>query len=300
VFAEYAAGLFDGEGCVDVAILRHKNKRIGVYPRCSISNNDRAALEAIKKVYGGNIHANSHSRSTPCYIWKITRIKDCTRFLNEIEPFCIIKKKQIQIMFQVLDKLEIGLQKSREGLIAILQDVKELQNTHLRKKQKGRQNIELLIEQLASGRLMPCSRSHFTDEEKEIIRKNAGFLTSVEIAKLIDRTPSAIRNFIKRNNIEGFKRGDKNKFTKLERIRKIVKEVYGSELSIGELNAFVKEKLEHLYWVENSPPSEIAKKFKVPISTIYHWLEAFNIERRSLSEALRLRHQRGKVVDWNC
>jgi predicted DNA-binding protein YlxM (UPF0122 family) len=298
MFAEYAAGLFDGEGSVDVAIY-HKNKRVGVYPRCSISNSNREALEAIKKVYGGNIHTQIRNRGTPCHIWKIMRIKDCIRFLNEIEPFSIVKKKQIQIMLRVLNKLEAGLQKDREGLIAILQDVKELQNIPLRRKQKGRQNIEILIEQLASGRLMPCSRSHFTDEEKEIIRKNAGFLTSVEIAKLIDRTPSAIRNFMKRNNIEGFKRGDKNKFTKLERIRKIVKEVYGLELSIGELNTFIKNELERLYWIEKLPLKEIAKKFKVPTPTIYHWLKAFNIRRRSLSEALKLRHQRGRAGDRN-
>jgi len=274
----YIAGLFDGEGCVDFNVRR--SGRVGFFPVVAICNTVKEALEFVQKRYGGKISRRERKKYKAIYVWQLNTLQDCEFFLRSIKEFSIIKSGEISIALDVIKKLKQGLHKTTEGCISILEEIKKLKTAHVHLRRESIRKIERLIDALRSGEKLPCSRTWFTEEEKRIIVENARRLTSVEIAKLVGRTPSAIRAFMRRNKIRGFKRGETNMFTKIERMRKIARNVFEKDnLDIGELNAFIKRKLEEMYVHEGKSGTEIARIFNVPTSTIYHWLKAFRIKR---------------------
>lgn len=97
--AAYAAGLFDGEGCVLIAYPRSGNKSRRRYHRLdvSVSNTDIRALVWLKEHFEGRINKLSRfGRSRDAWQW---RANDGTAetFLQTILPFVIIKREQVEI-----------------------------------------------------------------------------------------------------------------------------------------------------------------------------------------------------------
>lgn len=108
-FLEYAAGFFDGEGCVCIFIPKEPQhyRRLQV----QIVNTNEEVLLRFKKTFEGCVNLVEKSKINPrwkdSYTWTLTGGKAYT-FLNKILPFLIVKKTKVElaIKFMELKKLE--------------------------------------------------------------------------------------------------------------------------------------------------------------------------------------------------
>ena len=104
ISAEYAAGFFDGEGCVRVA----KNRRAErIYPSgnrredffeyglaASIAQSYRPILSALSAQWGGLISPQKSHANKAMWEWKLGR-KAAVRFLREIFPYVRVKSLEV-------------------------------------------------------------------------------------------------------------------------------------------------------------------------------------------------------------
>ncbi len=101
----YYAGLFDGEGCVD--INRHKpqtgKQAVQHTLRCHVGMTDEMPIRGYKKIFGGNIHLNPKSKKNPkwsdIWIWTIES-NQAKCFLEILVPFLRIKKDQAKVAIE--------------------------------------------------------------------------------------------------------------------------------------------------------------------------------------------------------
>lgn len=93
----YAAGLFDGEGYVDIyqATKSKSSKNCSLMLRVIISQKDGLIMNWLKNNFGGNVLFSQRNDSY-IYRWEI-RSKAAEQFLNQIYPFAKIKKEQIEL-----------------------------------------------------------------------------------------------------------------------------------------------------------------------------------------------------------
>ena len=89
---EYAAGFFDGEGCVNCSSSRNNS-----FVRILVVNTNIDVLNAFQAVWGGDINANYKQKAhwKQAYTWRLQH-KAATNFLTEILPFLIIKRQQAE------------------------------------------------------------------------------------------------------------------------------------------------------------------------------------------------------------
>ena len=84
---EYAAGFFDGEGSVYAA-----TRRASPCLMVCCSQVELSVLEMHKEQWGGSIHARKkHERWQLQHQWVLAP-KNAIKFLNDIQPFVIVKK----------------------------------------------------------------------------------------------------------------------------------------------------------------------------------------------------------------
>jgi len=92
--AAYLAGLFDGEGCVNVYFRRHtKNGRRYARLMVRVSQNEPAVLRwAMALASMGNISANKPRRAheNPNHVWTVS-CSSARRLLATIRPYLIVK-----------------------------------------------------------------------------------------------------------------------------------------------------------------------------------------------------------------
>lgn len=84
----YAAGLFDGEGCVQIV---GPPERLEF--RLTVGNTYRPVLEALSAQFGGSVLLNSTGQR-PVYVWKIGAARAVT-FATAILPFSRVKRDQL-------------------------------------------------------------------------------------------------------------------------------------------------------------------------------------------------------------
>lgn len=92
----YAAGLLDGEGCVQVT--RNRTRYPGRFyygARVDVFNTYRPVLEWLQERWMGRIHASGGqpSRFKPCWHW-VANSNVAAAFLNDVRPFLKIKRDQ--------------------------------------------------------------------------------------------------------------------------------------------------------------------------------------------------------------
>lgn len=99
IFA-YAAGIFDGEGCVDIysASTSKLSKSPSLMLRVVISQKDGKIMNWLKDNFGGNV-VKSRKDIYYIYRWDI-RSQAAKKFLLAIYPFSIIKKNQIKVALE--------------------------------------------------------------------------------------------------------------------------------------------------------------------------------------------------------
>jgi len=89
---EYAAGFFDGEGCVNCSSSRNNS-----FVRILVVNTNIDVLKAFQAVWGGDINTNTKTKAhwKQAYTWRLQH-KAATNFLTEILPFLIVKRQQAE------------------------------------------------------------------------------------------------------------------------------------------------------------------------------------------------------------
>lgn len=99
---EYIAGFFDGEGTItDIKVLG--NRRI----RVAIPQTNFEVLDEIKNFCGyGNIcnPSKRESHHKDLWIYQVSKIEDMRSFLESIEPYLIVKRKQANEAISFLSK----------------------------------------------------------------------------------------------------------------------------------------------------------------------------------------------------
>lgn len=104
----YAAGLFDGEGCVQV-YLQGKG-RTQLLIALSVSGTDFRPLEWLQERWGGRIQVydegtgprSDGSSRRPLGTWRV-RSHRARDFANDIYPFLVVKRDQLELWFEALD-----------------------------------------------------------------------------------------------------------------------------------------------------------------------------------------------------
>ncbi len=93
----YAAGIFDGEGYVDIykASTSKMSKSPSFMVRVIISQKDGKVMNWLQDNFGGSVLLSKRDRNY-IYRWDI-RSQAANRFLSFIYPFVLIKKEQVKL-----------------------------------------------------------------------------------------------------------------------------------------------------------------------------------------------------------
>ena len=94
----YAAGLFDGEGCISIC---GPLQRGGANLRVVLGNTYKPILEQLKAQFGGSVGLGRRATVCRLTLWQWTLSGDkAVRFLEIVFPYLVIKKEQAQIAFE--------------------------------------------------------------------------------------------------------------------------------------------------------------------------------------------------------
>ena len=94
---EYVAGLLDGEGYVGFARRITTGGNVGERLSAQITNVYLPVLQQVREQFGGTIIPRD-TDGLKVYTWMI-HTNPALAFITQIEPFTVIKKEQIHIVF---------------------------------------------------------------------------------------------------------------------------------------------------------------------------------------------------------
>jgi LAGLIDADG endonuclease len=106
---EYLAGLFDGEGCIDVQRMYPKTGRNRLYVRPRVrmcmSDNVRFLMQMLRDRFGGHLCGRKAGKRNQQNSWSLEWLSgdDIRRLLNLILPHLILKAEQAKLVLWWLD-----------------------------------------------------------------------------------------------------------------------------------------------------------------------------------------------------
>lgn len=101
----YAAGLFDGEGCIMISRSRARGNDSTKYMLyVTVANTDVEIMSWMFQMFGGALKAarivdGQRFGRKPCYHWRLASSK-AERFLLTLTPFLRIKRKQAELALE--------------------------------------------------------------------------------------------------------------------------------------------------------------------------------------------------------
>lgn len=101
----YAAGFFDGEGCVGVTYIRQGNGIPYYIVSVKIANTVRSVLEEFKEQWGGSIFRLAGGRKgnrKPAWYWRVAAQK-AKRFILDVRPYLRIKGPISDLGIKLID-----------------------------------------------------------------------------------------------------------------------------------------------------------------------------------------------------
>jgi hypothetical protein len=106
----YAAGLFDGEGFVRVAIWNKPNSpHVRYQVIAGLANTYRPVMEQIADQYGGSVYDVRHDLRNPknrvVFNWQVGSQKAAS-FFRLVLPFLIIKKEQVELALKLQESID--------------------------------------------------------------------------------------------------------------------------------------------------------------------------------------------------
>jgi hypothetical protein len=104
----YIAGLFDGEGCVHIAVNKPRPKGINPYHQLMVcvANTNQEIIKYLFDSFGGRVADNVRKENQqPCQTWWIYA-KEANAFLKLIFPYLRIKKLQAEIAIKFQSEIQ--------------------------------------------------------------------------------------------------------------------------------------------------------------------------------------------------
>jgi hypothetical protein len=134
----WAAGFFDGEGCIGVS--RSKKGKLCVYYSIQITafQNVRAPLDIFAQLFGGTIRYST-THSTGGWVWQLSG-RALKLALEEMLPFLVVKREQAQIGIAFQGRKAPRGGKYEDGLGARLLDHQDWEKMHALKLINGGQS----------------------------------------------------------------------------------------------------------------------------------------------------------------
>jgi len=116
----YAAGLFDGEGCVGA----YKDKRNGrPYSQIQMQNNNKALVQFLADIFGGNVNKGTRrAHQSQSYLWACFG-KHAASVLTMLYPYLIGKKAQAKLAIEFVDA-------TRQRRLEIVTEMHKLNQAH--------------------------------------------------------------------------------------------------------------------------------------------------------------------------
>jgi len=104
---KYAAGFFDGEGCIQIATPKKQKNTYYVYVR--VNNTNLNALEFMRRLFGGSVFAQPRTNLawSPTWGWVVCSRK-AEAFLRAVLPYLVIKKRQAEKAIELQGTLVRG------------------------------------------------------------------------------------------------------------------------------------------------------------------------------------------------
>jgi hypothetical protein len=118
----YAAGLFDGEGCVSIPVLRRPGRMDRLSLRVEMGMTNPEAVLIMRDNFGGSMHTNHHEKRNknhrPQFTW-ITGSSNGAKFLRAIQPFSIIKRLEIEVALEFQETIGLKRGGNVDDVIAL-------------------------------------------------------------------------------------------------------------------------------------------------------------------------------------
>lgn len=110
----YAAGIFDGEGCVNLAHnkswsnIRYENAAPRITIQCSVVNTYRPLIKWFEKTFGGRLRTNRNIKKLRPehkmgYVW-LKSEQEAAIFLRSVRPFLKVKHKQADLAIRLAER----------------------------------------------------------------------------------------------------------------------------------------------------------------------------------------------------
>jgi hypothetical protein len=145
IFLAWAAGFFDGEGCVLVN-PRGNGKFHSLFT--SVTQQDPTALHLLKQRFGGNVTpdktatSDSYERKRGAVLvwrWKASSV-EAHAFLKSIEPYVVVKAEQVRVAlefpavgtrFCINNPIPEHVRAKREQVMIALRSIRQAQKVYL-------------------------------------------------------------------------------------------------------------------------------------------------------------------------
>lgn len=120
---EWLAGFFDGEGSVIVQLSYDLYANAGI----TITQKDPKILFLIMMKYGGDGELNAYTgaNNAKCARWRV-RGKTAEKFLKDIAPFVIVKRRQVEKALQLISLIGKSDKTSLETRKTLMEEIKVL------------------------------------------------------------------------------------------------------------------------------------------------------------------------------
>lgn len=131
----YIAGFLDGDGCINVQLVRRKDYRLGYQIRPSITffqkQKHRAFLEWLQSVLGaGSIRERKDGMSE----YGVVDVKSVERILTQLKPYIRLKQKQCDLMLEIVAELKYSAHLSPQDFLTLARKVDVFEELNASKK----------------------------------------------------------------------------------------------------------------------------------------------------------------------
>lgn len=138
----YLAGFIDGDGCINAQIVRRKDYKLGFQIRVSIAFFQKTSryffiewIHSIIKCGVIRIRKDGISEYT------IIGIKNVRPFLEKISPFLIVKKKQSDLLLEIMKEMELNSNKDKSSFLNLCKKVDLFMSLNDSKKRTMTSNV---------------------------------------------------------------------------------------------------------------------------------------------------------------
>lgn len=110
----YAAGFFDGEGCVSITIHQQRS-RPGFRLIATVSQDAVEPLHALQEIWGGHVAARKpRPNGKISHMWR-TSSRSAVVFLTDIRPYCLVKGEGIDLGLEFAARVDNHVGRSGLG-----------------------------------------------------------------------------------------------------------------------------------------------------------------------------------------